>query len=96
MKDNIFDTAMQMLCKEAITKFGAEKQIQKAIEEMGELLTELGRLPIGRTDNKKIIEEIVDVSFMMLQLAYAFGIDDYINYIDVKKRKIEQRLSKIE
>lgn len=58
----------------AIEKFGAEAQIIKAIEELGELSVELARdlneIP-GRLDALK--EELADAFIMLNQLELIFG-----------------------
>jgi len=50
-----------------IEYFGPEVQVQKTIEELGELIVELAR-PEARSCTKHIVEEIADVRIMLDQL----------------------------
>ena len=90
--------AWQMdLYERAIEKFGEEKQIQKAIEEMGELIVELSRALIagGVRDEHllaNIREELADVCVMTDQLQMIFGdVSDWEMY---KLERLERRLVK--
>ena len=57
----------------AITHFGAEAQIIKAIEELGELAVELARDLNGLGRTEAIREEMADAFIMLNQLELIFG-----------------------
>ena len=79
--------------EKAIEHFGVHKQINKAIEEMAELTTELARYQNGTAMNVNIIDEIADVSIMMTQLGIIFGRDLVDNKTQVKLERLELRMS---
>ena len=90
--------AWQMdLYERAIEKFGEEKQIQKAIEEMGELIVELSRaLLAGGVRDEHLLanirEELADVCVMTDQLQLIFGdVSDWEMY---KLERLERKLVK--
>lgn len=64
---------MRHYCRRAIDHFGVENQIEKAMEEMGELITELARRHSPRADRDKIAEEVADALIMLEQLRIIFG-----------------------
>lgn len=57
----------------AINHFGVEANIDKALEEMGELTTELSRRRLPRYDKEKVAEEIADVLITVEKLRIIFG-----------------------
>lgn len=57
----------------AIEKFGAEAQIIKAIEELGELTVELARHRNGLGSVEALREELADAFIMLNQLELIFG-----------------------
>lgn len=57
----------------AINHFGVDHQIDKAIEEMGELITALSRRRLDRSRREDIAEEIADVIIMANQLRIIYG-----------------------
>lgn len=82
----------------AITAYGKENQMIKAMEEMGELIQALARcfgVDEGTDDGKKIIdnvrEETADVLVIIMQLIDIFGMDVY-EYFDQKIERLEKRL----
>lgn len=78
----------------AVTFYGTEHQKQKAIEEMGELITELSREQDGRTTAQKVITEIADVQIMVRQLALIYGVDKVVKEIHRKERRLVRRIDK--
>ena len=70
--------------EKAIEHYGKVPQMVKAIEEMGELSTEIARNIIGvYPADDKMIDEVADVTIMMRQLAIMFGekaVEDRIEY----------------
>lgn len=57
----------------AINHFGVEANIDKALEEMGELTTELSRRRLERFDRNKVAEEIADVLITVEKLRIIYG-----------------------
>ena len=70
--------------EKAIEHFGKVPQMVKAIEEMGELSTEIARNIIGvYPADDELIDEVADVTIMMRQLSIIFGekaVEDRIEY----------------
>ena len=58
--------------RKAITHFGKNHQIAKALEELGELQVALARYLVGRGDPENIAEELADVEIMCEQLEMIF------------------------
>ncbi len=84
------------LLKRAIRVYGAENQIDKAIEECGELITAIARCRTGRADEMDIITEVADVFIMVNQLAIIYGINAVSEEVDKKLRRLEKRLDEKE
>lgn len=76
----------------AVNHYGPEHQKRKAIEEMGELITELEREQDGRTTPEKVITEIADVHLMVRQLMVIYGLDACIKEYDRKQRRLLRRM----
>ena len=79
---------------EAVDIYGVEAQIWMAIEEMAELNNALAKYRRGRVTHEDVCEEIADVSIMMTQLSYIFGVDEVNNYLEQKIDRLEKRLAK--
>lgn len=73
----------------AINHFGVEANIDKALEEMGELTTELSRRRLPRYDKEKVAEEIADVLITVEKLRIIFG----GSLVD---KKVEEKLARLE
>ena len=78
----------------AVQHYGPEHQKRKAIEEMGELITELEREQDGRTTPEKVITEIADVHLMIRQLMIIYGLDSCLKEYDRKQRRLLRRMDK--
>jgi NTP pyrophosphatase (non-canonical NTP hydrolase) len=79
-----------------IKHYGEAKQHEKAIEEMGELVTEIKIYQEMNEDNaKERLSELADVCNMMVQLQIMWDIhgDDLMNEMD---RKMQRTLERIE
>lgn len=59
----------------AIAHYGAERQIIKAIEEIGELLEEIARYKGGAANQWELMDEIADVTIMLEQMRLIAEID---------------------
>lgn len=66
----------EKVLNEIIKKYGKQKQVGQAIEEMAELIVELNKNINRKKDNKtEIILEIADVQIMLAQLVLIYDID---------------------
>ena len=76
------------IIKEIANKYGKDKQVLQAVEEMSELTKELIKNINRNAENdKEIILEIADVQIMLCQISYLYGIDS-----DKLKGAIEYKL----
>jgi len=76
----------------AINHFGVEHQIDKAIEEMGELITALARRRLDRSRREDIAEEIADVIITANQLRIIYGGELVDGLIDQKLSRLEDTI----
>lgn len=78
----------------AVNHFGSEHQLNKFDEELGEFLTEYGRMRNGgRGDRKKLAEELADLTIMLEQLRLIFDINDLVvDYMDMKVLRLLDQL----
>lgn len=77
----------------AINHFGVEHQIDKAIEEMGELITALARRRLDRSRKEDIAEEIADVLIVANQLRIIYGGELVDGLIDQKLSRLEATIN---
>lgn len=77
----------------AINHFGVEGQINKAVEEMGELITELSRRNLSRYDKDRVAEEVADALIMLEQLRIIFGASKVDGYISGKLERLEKTIN---
>lgn len=78
----------------AILVYGRDKQIEMAIEEMGELLVAINQHKRGRVSIEAVQEEIADVKIVMGQLALIFGEDEVSNFETEKLSRLQERIGK--
>lgn len=88
LKQYSFAVELDELCKRAINEFGIEVQIAIAIEELGELISELARIRRGTYDLDKIAHELADVDIMVSQLAIMLN-NNGIDYEAVIEDRVE-------
>jgi NTP pyrophosphatase (non-canonical NTP hydrolase) len=74
-----------------VKKYGDEKQIEQAIEEMSELIQALCKHKRGRPHN--ITEEIADVKIMLQQLELIFPITEIKYWEELKLNRMKLRIS---
>lgn len=77
----------------AINHFGVEGKINKAMEEMGELITELSRRNLARYDKDRVAEEIADALIMLEQLRIIFGASKVDGYVAGKLERLEKTIN---
>lgn len=77
----------------AINHFGVEANIDKALEEMGELTTELSRRRLARYDKKKVAEEIADVLITVEKLRIIFGGSRVDEIVEEKLARLEDEMA---
>ena len=77
----------------AINHFGVDGQVEKAIEEMGELLVELARRHSPRHDKERVAEEVADVLIMAEQLRIIYGGERVDGYVSAKLERLEKTMS---
>lgn len=81
--------------EKAIEKYGAENQVVKAVEELGEAVQALCKMLLGCEKREHLAEELADVSIMVEQMRMIFNINDSVDsWMDYKvaalKRKVEK------
>ena len=83
--------------EKAIKTYGADMQLNVAIEELSELIKEICKNKRGRENVDCIIEEIADCYIMLKQLEIIFNIDykDIHNMINNKINRLQKRLEKV-
>lgn len=82
------DTEKRELYLKAVNTFGANQQIIKAMEELGELSTALARyFTKSKSNTSNINEEIADVEIMLNQLRLIFSNAEIDKH---KKEKLER------
>lgn len=83
----------QTVCQSAIVKYGAEHQLNKFNEELGEFLAELGRMRNGEGNPEAFADELADLSIMLEQLRLIFGVNDEVwHHTDYKIDRLRRRI----
>lgn len=75
------------LCRQVVDLYGADQQMDQAIEECAELVVAIRHYRRNRASLTAIAEEIADVEIMMAQLRHVVG-DDLVE--QEKARKLER------
>lgn len=79
----------------AIDKFGPERQIWKAVEEMSELTKELCKIQDGSANLEHIAEETADTAIMLEQLCLIFRMGDRVGrHMDQKITRLQNKIEK--
>lgn len=87
---------MRPILKKAIETYGAEAQLNVAIEELSELIKEICKYKRGADNKEAIIEEMADCYIMLKQMQMIFGLGSTV-IVDAMRKKIdrlEKRLDK--
>jgi len=98
-KDTTDNNDFEIVLKDAIDTFGEDLQMMVAIEEMAELtkvLSKVARYGMQDRLREKAVEEIADVTIMMLQLMMIFDIPDDIlcKEMSRKVKRLEEGISR--
>ena len=83
------------IMQQAIKHYGNPNQVEKAIEEVGELMHELLEVAVNSRSNKKgMITEIADVTIMLEQLKMIFEIseEEHEAEIEFKLNRLKTRM----
>lgn len=73
--------------------YGAQSQIDKAIQECAELILALSKWGENRAEKAEVVDEIADVKIMMRQLELIFGVEDDVSKrVEYKVRRLRRRL----
>ena len=84
------------ICERALKAWGTEKQVDMMIEEIGELLSALGKCKRGRTKTGPVVEELADLQIVLWQMIILFGEDHVKKHIDEKIKRTEAKIEERE
>ena len=80
---------MKAVLKKAIETYGADMQLNVAIEEFSELTKEICKHKRGVDNTKAIIEEMADCYIMLEQMQMIFGLGSTV-IADAMDKKIDR------
>ena len=85
---------MTSIFKKAIETYGADMQLNVAIEEFAELTKEICKYKRGMNNTEAIVEEMADCCIMFNQMLLIFGIDitTVADVMDYKIKRLDNRL----
>ncbi len=73
--------------------YGAQSQINKAMQECAELILALSKWGENRAEKADVVDEIADVKIMMRQMMLIFGVEDEVEKrMEYKVRRLRRRL----
>ena len=81
------------LYQATLDKWGEEAQYDQAIEECAELIASLKHYKRGKVGEADIIDELADVTLMIGQLSWMFGVEKIDQAIEQKLIKLKGLLS---
>ena len=79
---------LQVTSAKAISAFGRETQIEKAIEESLELGLVLTHYLKGKATEAEVIDEVADINIIAEQMRQVFGAHKVEDRIDVKLNRL--------
>ena len=80
---------------QAITHFGVDKQLVKAIEELNECSQQLCRVLLDQGDCRDLAEEVADATIMLEQVRVALDINEDVHkQMDYKLLRLQDRILK--
>ena len=85
---------MKTILQKAIETYGAESQLNVAIEELSELIKEICKHKRGESNLVAIIEEMADVYIMLEQMQMIFDLGSTVipNAMELKVNRLKKRL----
>ena len=86
----------QKIIVDILNRYGKEKQVLQAVEEMSELSKELVKnINRGEKNRTEIILEIADVTIMLAQLNYIYDIkqDEMLGAMEYKLLRQQERMA---
>ena len=86
---------MKEVLKRAIETYGAEAQLNVAIEEFAELTKEICKHKRYADNTKAIVEEMADCYIMLEQMQMIFGLGSTVIHDAIKKKvdRLNRRLT---
>lgn len=89
---------MRDILKRAIETYGAEAQLNVAIEELSELIKEICKHKRGAKNAGAIIEEMADCYIMLQQMEMIFGLGSTVisDAMELKVNRLKKRLEESE
>lgn len=76
-------------------KFGADHQVLKATEELGEAIVEIAKALAGESNRDHLAEEIADATIMLEQLRQIFNINESVlTWMGYKLAELKLRVNK--
>lgn len=78
----------------ALNTYGYNAQRLMLIEEIGELLNAIAKLPRERATIDDVIEELADVAIMIDQMAFYWGWSVFHTKKEMKLERLQERLKK--
>ena len=90
---NIMEKEQIIICEKAIEHFGVDPQVEKAKEELAELIVELSRAATGRMQLERIREELADAIIMCQQLRLIMGAEETDLWIQAKLERLTVRMA---
>lgn len=84
---------IKSVCQKALDYYGTSAQVDKALEEMGELTTALMKFKHGSVKDKAVITKIADVIVMTYQMSLLFGTDEVNDEISRKVERLKESIS---
>lgn len=82
------------LYDKALNRYGIIAQKWMLIEECGELLNAFAKLERGRATKEDIITELADVHIMVEQMAFFYGLEDFLTEKERKLVRLNERLKR--
>lgn len=89
MTQNVID-----IYNRALNTYGYNAQRLMLIEEIGELLNAIAKLPRARATIDDVIEELADAAIMIEQMAFYWGWSVFHAKKEMKLERLQERLNK--
>ena len=87
------ETDKCLLYNSALNEYGIKAQQMVLVEECGELLNATAKAYRNRAGRDDIITELADVSIMVEQMAFFYGLDEFRAEKERKLLRLKERLS---